>query len=98
MQKLTSSEIKQKIENGETFLLDFYAVWCGPCKMMMRTLEDHESDLGVQVYTFDVDTDQKFTQEHSVRGVPTLKYFENGEIKRTKSGVMGLPQLREFVS
>ena len=98
MKKLTSSEIKQKIENGDTVLLDFYAVWCGPCKMMMRTLEDSESDLGVEVFTFDVDSDSKFTQEHGVRGVPTLKFIQNGEVIRAKSGVMGLPQLREFVS
>lgn len=98
MQKLTSSEIREKIQNGETFLLDFYAVWCGPCRMLMKTLEDSESILEIPVYTFDVDSDPKFAQEHNVRGVPTLKFIENGEVKKAKSGVMGLPQIKEFIS
>lgn len=98
MEKITSSEIKQKIENGETFLLDFYAVWCGPCRMLMKILENSEPNLGVPVYTFDVDSDSKFTQEQNVRGVPTLKYFENGQIKKVKSGVMTEPQIRELIS
>jgi thioredoxin 1 len=98
MQKLSSTEIREKIENGETFLLDFYAVWCGPCKMLMKILGDVEPKLGVEVYTYDVDSDHKFTQEQGVRSVPTLKFIENGEIKRSKSGVMSEANLIEFVS
>jgi len=98
MKKLSSQEIREKIENKETFLLDFYAVWCGPCKMMMKMLENTHSTLGVEVYTYDVDSDQKFTQEQGVRSVPTLKFFEGGEIKRSKPGVMSEASLKEFVS
>lgn len=98
MQKLSSSEIKQKMNNGETFLLDFYASWCGPCKWMMKTLEESEQSLNVPVYTFDVDSDQNFSREQGVRGVPTLKFIENGQIKNTKSGVMGFGQLQQFIT
>jgi thioredoxin 1 len=98
MQKLSSKEILEKIENKETFLLDFYAVWCGPCKMLMKILGDVEPKLGVQVYTYDVDSDHEFTKIHGVRSVPTLKFIENGEIKRSKSGVMSEASIAEFVS
>lgn len=98
MQKLSSSEIKEKMNNGETFLLDFYAPWCGPCKWMMKTLEESEESLNVPVYTFDVDSDQNFSREQGVRGVPTLKFIENGQIKNTKSGVMGFGQLQQFIT
>jgi thioredoxin 1 len=98
MQKLSSTQIQEKIQNGETFLLDFYASWCGPCKMLMKILGDAEPNLGVQVYTFDVESDHKFTQDHGVRGVPTLMFIENGTIKRSKSGVMSEASLKEFVS
>jgi thioredoxin 1 len=98
MQKLTSAEILEKIENKETFLLDFYAVWCGPCKMLMKILEESEPNLGVQVYTYDVDSDHKFTQNHGVRSVPTLKFFKEGEIKASKSGVMSEAGIKEFIS
>jgi predicted DsbA family dithiol-disulfide isomerase len=52
----------------------------------------------VEVYTYDVDSDHKFTQEQGVRSVPTLKFFEGGEIKRAKPGVMSEDALKEFVS
>jgi predicted DsbA family dithiol-disulfide isomerase len=66
--------------------------------MMMNMLENTHSTLGVEVYTYDVDSDQKFTQEQGVRSVPTLKFFEGGEIKRVKPGVMSEASLKEFVS
>jgi len=98
MQKLSSTEILEKIENKETFLLDFYAVWCGPCKMLMRVLEESAPNLGVEVYTYDVDSDHKFTQSQGVRSVPTLKFFQNGEIKNVKTGVLSQAGLQELVS
>lgn len=97
MQRLTSNEIRQKIADGETFLLDFYAPWCGPCKWMLKTLEESEESLNVPVYTFDVDSDRTFTREQGVRGLPTLKFIQEGQIKNTRSGVMRLDQLQQFI-
>ena len=73
MTELTSQEIREKINNGDKFLLDFYAVWCGPCRVLKNILSDSEELLNVPVYTYNVDNDQKFTQEFNVRSVPTLK-------------------------
>jgi thioredoxin 1 len=98
MTELTSQEIREKINNGDKFLLDFYAVWCGPCRVLKNILSDSEELLNVPVYTYNVDTDQKFTQEFNVRSVPTLKLFDGGKVVNSGSGVMNINQLQSFVS
>ena len=98
MTELTSQEIREKINNGDIFLLDFYAVWCGPCRVLKNILSDSEELLNVPVYTYNVDTDQKFTQEFNVRSVPTLKLFDGGKVVNSGSGVMNINQLQSFVS
>lgn len=98
MTELTSQEIREKITNGDKFLLDFYAVWCGPCRVLKKILSDSEELLNVPVYTYNVDTDRKFTQEFNVRSVPTLKLFDGGKVVNSGSGVMNINQLQSFVS
>ena len=98
MTELTSQEIREKINNGDKFLLDFYAVWCGPCRVFMKILSDSEELLKVPVYTYNVDTDRKFTQEFNVRSVPTVKLFDGGKVVNSGSGVMNINQLQSFVS
>jgi thioredoxin-like negative regulator of GroEL len=98
MTELTSQEIREKINNGDKFLLDFYAVWCGPCRVLMKILSDSEELLNVPVYTYNVDTDRKFTQEFNVRSVPTVKLFDGGKVVNSGSGVMNINQLQSFVS
>jgi thioredoxin-like negative regulator of GroEL len=98
MTELTSQEIREKINNGDKFLLDFYAVWCGPCRVLMKILSDSEELLNVPVYTYNVDTDRNFTQEFNVRSVPTVKLFDGGKVVKSGSGVMNINQLQSFVS
>ena len=98
MTELTSQEIRENINTGDKFLLDFYAVWCGPCRVLKNILSDSEELLNVPVYTYNVDTDKKFTQEFNVRSVPTLKLFDGGKVVNSGSGVMNINQLQSFVS
>ena len=97
MTEVTSTELKEKIESGEKFLIDYYASWCGPCRMLKNILISAESELGVPVYTYDIDSDHTFTSSSGVRSVPTLKLYEGGTEVRVKSGVMSAQQLKEFV-
>ena len=96
MQQLTSEEIKQKINEGENFVLDLFAVWCGPCKVMLGNLGKVNESLISEssdrpkygIYKFDVDSDMDFMRELGIRSVPTIKIFKGGSEVYSKAGVM----------
>ena len=77
MQQLTTNELKEKINNRENFVLDFYATWCGPCKVMLTNLEKVNESLikesngspSFGIYKFDVDTDREFAIKLGIRSV-----------------------------
>jgi thioredoxin 1 len=97
MTELNSEQVTEKINSGEKFLLDFYAPWCGPCRVLKGVLSNMEGELSVPVYTFNVDSDSTFTSKYGVRSVPTLKVFENGKVINSGSGVMNNVQIKNFV-
>ncbi|WP_116787347.1 thioredoxin [Flavobacterium psychrotrophum] len=83
----------QTLINGDTpVLIDFFATWCGPCKMMAPILDDVKTELGdsVTIIKIDVDKNQALvaTSQFQVRGVPTLMLFKNGEMLWKQSGVV----------
>jgi thioredoxin 1 len=96
MQQLTSEEIKQKINEGENFVLDLFAVWCGPCKIMLGNLErvneslikESEGSPSYGIYKYDVESDMEFSKELGIRSVPTIKIFKNGNEVFSQPGVM----------
>ena len=78
------------IIKGETpVLVDFFATWCGPCKMMQPILKQVHTQLGdkVRVIKIDVDKNQQLASELNVSSVPTLAIFHKGEIKWRQPGV-----------
>ena len=81
----------QKIIQSETpVLVDFYADWCGPCKMLAPILKEVKQDLGdaVKIIKIDVDKNPKVAANYQVRGVPTMILFKNGNILWRQSGVL----------
>lgn len=79
----------------EKVLVDFYADWCGPCKMMTKSLEKAESEL--QVVKVNVDTFEKIAREYGVMSIPTLILFENGEEVKRNVGFLDKDRLEEFL-
>lgn len=98
MQELTSEQLTEKMESGERFIIDYYAQWCGPCKMLSRILEKSGDKLGLPIYKFDVDTDQKFTFSQNVRSVPTLKLYEGSSIVKTHTGILQESEFDSFLN
>ena len=98
-------ETKEKKTFGEVLrteplvLVDFTAVWCGPCKMMKPILEELKSSMGdkVRIIQVDVDKNQKLAAMFQVRGVPTFAIFKNGELKWMQAGMQMLQQLKDKV-
>ena len=89
MIELTAQQVQEKISANEDFILDCYAPWCGPCKVMMPMLENASSQIsGLNIYKYNVDSDMTLTSQHGVRGVPTIKGFKDGKEVFNKVGIM----------
>lgn len=93
------STFAELIKSGKPVLVDFYAEWCGPCKMMAPILKEVKQSLGeeVTILKLDVDKNPQVAEAFQIQGVPTLIVFHNGEIKWRQSGVVPAPQLRQVL-
>jgi len=81
-------------------LVDFYAEWCGPCKMQAPVLKDIAAEIGdmVRIIKVDVDKNPKVAAEYQVKGVPTLILFKNGKVQWRQSGMLPKQQLLSVIN
>lgn len=77
------------LRNKKLVLVDFWAEWCGPCKLLAPVLEQLQSDLQdkVDIYKMNVDSQARTPSKYGIKGLPTLMIFENGSLKSTKVGL-----------
>jgi thioredoxin 1 len=80
-------------------LVDFWAEWCGPCKMIAPVLEELADEYGekLKVCKMDVDANPDTAPKYGIRGIPTLILFNNGELAGTKVGALSRSQLTDFI-
>lgn len=87
--------------NGEMpVLVDFYADWCAPCKVMAPILKDLKTEMGDRLTIIKIDTDKNraVATKYQIRGIPTLILFRKGEIIWQQSGVVALKQLSALIN
>ena len=87
------------LQPGSTVLVDFWAEWCGPCKMIAPILDEiagaYEGKL--QVAKMNVDENRDVPAKFGIRGIPTLMLFKDGQIAATKVGALSKAQLMAFI-
>ncbi len=88
------------INSDKLVLVDFFAEWCGPCKMMSPILVDLKKRIGesASIIKIDVDKNPKVATLYQVRGVPTLILFKGGKILWRKSGVLTAKELLDLIN
>lgn len=97
---LTDTSFEEEVLKADSpVLVDFWAEWCGPCKMITPILDELATKyLGkVKIGKLNVDENQETPAKYSVKGIPTLILFENGKAKKTKVGALSKSQLEAFL-
>ena len=83
----------------KSVLLDFYADWCGPCKMLAPVLEELSGEYAgkVDIYKVNVDEEEELAMLFGIRSIPTLIFIEQNGTMHRSQGAMGKPQLKEAI-
>lgn len=94
-------KFEELIQGDTPVLVDYFATWCGPCKMMHPVLEELKKQMGDQIKILKIDIDnpanRKHVNAHNVQAVPTLMLFKAGKMLWRQSGAMPTAQLREMI-
>ncbi len=96
----SDANFQDDVINSETpVLVDYWAEWCGPCKMIAPILDEVAGEYTdrLKICKIDVDANQETPPKYGIRGIPTLMLFKNGEVEATKVGALSKSQLQAFL-
>jgi thioredoxin 1 len=98
---ISDSEFNEKVIKADVpVLVDYWAPWCGPCKMLSPLLDDIAKEFAgrLTIMKLNIDDNPQTPQYYGVRGIPTLMIFKNGEVEATKVGALSKAQLVDFIN
>ena len=96
----SDANFQDGVINSDTpVLVDYWAEWCGPCKMIAPILDEVAGEYTdrLKICKIDVDANQETPPKYGIRGIPTLMLFKNGEVEATKVGALSKSQLQAFL-
>lgn len=95
--EITENEFKNKISEGKV-LVDCFAVWCGPCKMLSPIIEEVANEVtDCKIYKLDVDNAPNISKEYGIMSIPTLLLFEDGNLVKQNVGFISKEELIKFI-
>ncbi|MGH7571062.1 MAG: thioredoxin [Gemmatimonadota bacterium] len=100
IQVVTDDNFDAEVKRSDRLtLVDFWAEWCGPCKMIAPTIDElaEQYDDKLKVCKLDVDSNQRTAQEYAVRSIPSLLFFKGGEVVDTVVGAVRKQRLEEVI-
>ncbi len=100
MEQIKSEEFQEKVlNNTKPVLVDFFATWCGPCRMLTPILEQvaEENNGEFDIFKLDVDECEDLAREYGIMSIPTLMVFKNGELVKRETGLRNKSAIFELM-
>lgn len=97
---INDTNFSEVLKNNKHVLVDFFAQWCGPCQMLAPIIDELSEEYKdkIKIVKVDVDEAQKIAQQFEVMSIPTLIFFENGNIKDTMMGLVAKDALKDKIN
>lgn len=95
--ELTAANFEETINSGKPVMVDFWAAWCGPCRMVGPLVDELSNEYADKAHVgkVDVDSNQDIAAKYGVRNIPTILFFKNGEVVDKSVGAVPKAQLAE---
>ncbi len=98
VKEIKDTEYEKVVKENKKVLIDCYASWCGPCKMLSPVIDKLAEEISdVKFYKIDVDTAEKITRDFDIMSIPTLLIFEDGKLKEKLVGLRSKSELEEVL-